>query len=59
MIVSVSLGEDIEVVLDDEMAGCWSPTRAHEMCDHAVALIAETLAACKASATRTVKARTK
>lgn len=57
MIVSIAIGEDIEVVLDDECAEMWNPARASELCHHAVTVLAEALAACKASSNRTVKAR--
>ena len=57
MIVSISLGEDIEVTLDDDCAGQWHPVRAQEMAHHAVTVLTETLAACKASSTRTVRAK--
>lgn len=57
MIVSVSIGEDVEVTVDDDMAGCYSPTRATELCAHALTVLSGTLAACKASTSRTVRAK--
>ena len=57
MIVSVEIGEDISVVLDDDMAGCYSATRLSEMCDQAADLVEDAVRACKAATSRTVKAR--
>lgn len=54
MIVSITLGEDVEVTVDDDCQGAWHPVRATELCAAAVSVLTETLAARQ---TKTVRAK--